>query len=133
MLQVLMVTGPLGAGKTTVVNRLLKAQLGQGHRVAVLINEFGAVSVDGLLVDADRPELADNRQPGGRLRLLQPAGRRGADPGRLVRAAGGAPAAPGGAGNPPGWPTPPIWWTWNRSRCWPGACTWRAASPWSRR
>jgi G3E family GTPase len=59
MLQVLMVTGPLGAGKTTVVNQLLKAQLGQGHRVAVLINEFGAVSVDGLLVDADRPELAD--------------------------------------------------------------------------
>ena len=59
MLEVLMVTGPLGSGKTTVVNRLLKAELARGSRVAVLINEFGAVSVDGLLVDADRPELAD--------------------------------------------------------------------------
>jgi G3E family GTPase len=52
MLEVLLVTGPLGSGKTTVVNRLLKAELGQGRRVAVLINEFGAVSVDGVLVGA---------------------------------------------------------------------------------
>jgi G3E family GTPase len=59
MLEVLLVTGPLGAGKTTVVNQLLKGQLAQGRKVAVLINEFGAVSVDGLLVDAERPELAD--------------------------------------------------------------------------
>jgi G3E family GTPase len=58
MLEVLMVTGPLGSGKTTVVNRLLKAELAKGRKVAVLINEFGAVSVDGLLVDAERPELA---------------------------------------------------------------------------
>ena len=59
MLEVLMVTGPLGSGKTTVMNRLLKAELGQGRRVAVLINEFGAVSVDGTLVAAGRPELAE--------------------------------------------------------------------------
>ena len=58
MMDVLLVTGPLGSGKTTVVNCLLKAELGQGRRVAVLINEFGAVSVDGLLVAAERPELA---------------------------------------------------------------------------
>jgi G3E family GTPase len=59
MLDVLIVTGPLGSGKTTVVNRLLKAELAGGRRVAVLINEFGAVSVDGALVNAERPELAD--------------------------------------------------------------------------
>jgi len=58
MLDVLLVTGPLGSGKTTVVNRLLKAEIEAGRRVAVLINEFGSVSVDGLLVDGDRPELA---------------------------------------------------------------------------
>lgn len=57
-LEVLIVTGPLGAGKTTAVNRLLKAEVAGGRRVAVLINEFGAVSVDGALVDAERPELA---------------------------------------------------------------------------
>jgi G3E family GTPase len=57
-LEILIVTGPLGAGKTTLVNRLLKAEVAAGHRVAVLINEFGAISVDGTLVDAERPELA---------------------------------------------------------------------------
>ena len=51
-LDILIVTGPLGAGKTTVVNRLLKAEVAAGRRVAVLINEFGAISVDGALVDA---------------------------------------------------------------------------------
>jgi G3E family GTPase len=58
VLEVLIVTGPLGSGKTTVVNRLLKKELVEGRKVAVLINEFGAVSVDGALVDAERPELA---------------------------------------------------------------------------
>jgi G3E family GTPase len=57
-LDILIVTGPLGAGKTTAVNRLLKAEVDAGRRVAVLINEFGAISVDGTLVDAERPELA---------------------------------------------------------------------------
>ncbi|MDP1833167.1 MAG: GTP-binding protein [Geothrix sp.] len=57
-LDILIVTGPLGAGKTTVVNRLLKAEVAAGRRVAVLINEFGAISVDGTLLDAERPELA---------------------------------------------------------------------------
>lgn len=56
--EVLLVTGPLGAGKTTVVNRLLKREIAEGRRVAVLINEFGTVSVDEALVAAERPELA---------------------------------------------------------------------------
>lgn len=58
MVEVLIVTGPLGAGKTTAVNRLLKLEAAAGRRVAVLINEFGAVSVDSSLVAAERPELA---------------------------------------------------------------------------
>ncbi len=57
--ELLLVTGPLGSGKTTVVNRLLKREIAQGRRVSVLLNEFGAVSVDGSLVEAERPELAD--------------------------------------------------------------------------
>lgn len=59
MLEVLLVTGPLGSGKTTVVNRLLKTELAQGRKVAILINEFGAVSVDGIQMNAERPEVAD--------------------------------------------------------------------------
>ncbi len=58
MMDVLIVTGPLGAGKTTAVNALLKREIAAHRRVAVLINEFGAVSVDGALVSAERPEIA---------------------------------------------------------------------------
>ncbi|MBL0313406.1 MAG: hypothetical protein IPP78_11995 [Holophagaceae bacterium] len=58
MIEVLIVTGPLGAGKTTAVNRLLKREIASDRRVAVLINEFGSVSVDEALVNAERPELA---------------------------------------------------------------------------
>ena len=57
-IDLLLVTGPLGAGKTTLVNRLLRQEVEAGRRVAVLINEFGSLSVDGALVNAERPELA---------------------------------------------------------------------------
>lgn len=58
MIEILIVTGPLGSGKTTAVNHLLRRELAEGRRVAVLINEFGAVDVDGALVTAERPEVA---------------------------------------------------------------------------
>ena len=41
-------TGFLGAGKTTLLNRLLKGDLSQ---TAVIINEFGEVGIDHLLVE----------------------------------------------------------------------------------
>ncbi len=43
-----MLTGFLGAGKTTLVNRILRGDHGQ--RIAVIVNEFGAVSIDHDLV-----------------------------------------------------------------------------------
>ena len=42
---VTIVTGFLGAGKTTLVRHLLKNN--QGRRIAVLVNEFGEVGIDG--------------------------------------------------------------------------------------
>ena len=45
---VTVVTGFLGAGKTTLVRRFLKAPEGQG--TAVIVNEFGAVGIDDALV-----------------------------------------------------------------------------------
>jgi G3E family GTPase len=58
LLEVLLVTGPLGSGKTTVVNRLLHREIEAQRRVALLINEFGTVSVDDALLAAHHPELA---------------------------------------------------------------------------
>jgi G3E family GTPase len=52
-------TGFLGAGKTTVLNRLLAAQT--GRRVAVLVNELGRINIDRELIlgqDGDILELS---------------------------------------------------------------------------
>eukprot|EP00976_Prorocentrum_cordatum_P062230 1176639-Prorocentrum_minimum.AAC.2 len=45
---VTIVTGFLGAGKTTLVNHILKGK--HGMKIAVVENEFGAVSIDDALV-----------------------------------------------------------------------------------
>ncbi len=56
-MDLLIVTGPLGSGKTTAVNRLLRESLAQGHKVALLVNEFGETSVDGALLLPFQQEL----------------------------------------------------------------------------
>ena len=45
---VTLITGYLGSGKTTLVNRLLSEP--HGLKIAVLVNEFGAVGLDGDLI-----------------------------------------------------------------------------------
>ncbi len=47
---VLVLTGYLGAGKTTLLNHLLSLPSIASKRVALLVNEFGPVGVDGQLV-----------------------------------------------------------------------------------
>jgi len=42
-----MLCGSLGAGKTTLLMRLLEHWNRQGHKVGVLMNEAGEVSIDG--------------------------------------------------------------------------------------
>ena len=51
---VTVVTGFLGSGKTTLVNRILAEQ--HGRKVAVIVNEFGEISVDGQLILRDEQE-----------------------------------------------------------------------------
>src|ERR1043165_7115378 len=54
------VTGFLGSGKTTLINRLLKRP--EMNRVAVIVNEFGEQSIDHDLVQvsSERMMLLDN-------------------------------------------------------------------------
>jgi G3E family GTPase len=54
-LPVTLIAGYLGAGKTTVVNHLLRNA--GGRRLAVLVNEFGALPIDEDLIEAQDDDL----------------------------------------------------------------------------
>lgn len=45
------VTGFLGSGKTTLINRILREE--HGKTIAVIVNEFGEISIDGQLIVRD--------------------------------------------------------------------------------
>ena len=54
---VTVVTGFLGAGKTTLLNRILSEVSGQ--RLAVIVNEFGDIGIDGDLIETGEEELIE--------------------------------------------------------------------------
>jgi G3E family GTPase len=47
-LPILLITGYLGAGKTTLINRLLREP--RGRRLAAVVNDFGAIDIDAALL-----------------------------------------------------------------------------------
>ena len=69
MVQVDLITGFLGAGKTTFLRRYAAWWAGQGVRVCVLENDFGAVNVDAMLLQDLEAVGVDQR----RLRLRHPS------------------------------------------------------------
>ncbi|HTJ26340.1 MAG TPA: GTP-binding protein [Candidatus Limnocylindria bacterium] len=54
---VTILTGFLGAGKTTLLNRILNER--HGKRIAVIVNEFGEIGIDGQLVIGTDEELVE--------------------------------------------------------------------------
>ncbi|MCL2444766.1 GTP-binding protein [Candidatus Saccharibacteria bacterium] len=54
---VLCITGFLGAGKTTTINNLLADS--QGTKVGIIMNDFGAINIDALLVAHQTDELIE--------------------------------------------------------------------------
>jgi G3E family GTPase len=54
MVPVTILTGFLGSGKTTLINRVLKEQ--HGHRIAVIENEFGEAGVDNEILLSEAGE-----------------------------------------------------------------------------
>lgn len=56
---VTVITGFLGAGKTTLVNHLLTQHT--GTNIGVIVNEFGEVGIDGELIVADEEALIEIR------------------------------------------------------------------------
>src|SRR5437867_12401635 len=59
-----LITGFLGVGKTTAVIDLLK-QKAAGSRWAVLVNEYGDVSIDGAMIEGAGPDGVTVREVGG--------------------------------------------------------------------
>ncbi len=54
---VTLLTGFLGSGKTTLVNRILTEQ--HGERIGVIVNEFGETGIDGRLVVGSQEDLVE--------------------------------------------------------------------------
>ncbi|MBR3260906.1 MAG: GTP-binding protein, partial [Firmicutes bacterium] len=57
MIKLIMLTGFLGSGKTTLLQKLIDEYA--GHRIGVLINEFGAVSIDSELVEGNGIDMTE--------------------------------------------------------------------------
>jgi G3E family GTPase len=57
-IQVILITGFLGSGKTTLLNRLIE-QVPRSCRMAILMNEFGEIGIDGALLKGDDLEIVE--------------------------------------------------------------------------
>lgn len=59
MMNVLLVSGFLGAGKTTLINHLLSSRTGEAGKVAIIVNEVGELGVDGELLSGQNVDMIE--------------------------------------------------------------------------
>ncbi len=59
MIQVDIISGFLGAGKTTLIKRLAAALAARGERIVIIENEFGEVGIDGRLLALEGLEVLE--------------------------------------------------------------------------
>ena len=52
---ILLVTGFLGSGKTTLINDLLQDE--HGMRIAAIVNDFGSINIDAALLESASDEV----------------------------------------------------------------------------
>ena len=57
MIQIVLLSGFLGAGKTTLMQRLLDTY--KDHKIGVIINEFGKINIDAKLVSREGIDIAE--------------------------------------------------------------------------
>lgn len=95
---VTVVTGYLGAGKTSLVNHLLRIS---GRRLAVIVNEFGDIGIDGALIESGDEELIELNSGciccvvrGDLIRTMRDLLRRGGFDGIVIETTGLANPAP---------------------------------------
>ena len=55
-----LLTGFLGAGKTTFLQRMIDGL--RGHKIGIIMNEFGDLSVDGILLREQGMEVCELNQ-----------------------------------------------------------------------
>ena len=58
-MNVLVVSGFLGAGKTTLINHLLSTRTGETGKIAIIVNEVGELGVDGELLSGKNVDMIE--------------------------------------------------------------------------
>ena len=56
---VTVITGYLGAGKTTLLERIIRDSIKSGRRIAIVMNEFGRISIDGKVIEGKGIRVAE--------------------------------------------------------------------------
>jgi G3E family GTPase len=59
MMEVLLITGFLGAGKTTLITHLLKSEFNAKEKVAIIVNEVGDIGIDGTLLSGQDVDILE--------------------------------------------------------------------------